>query len=285
MNLNDIRIFNNVMKQGSFAAVAKKHDIDPSSVSRTIANLEKELGFRLFQRTTRKLAPTEAGKLYFDLIQNTVSEFEIAQEKAHDLISEPMGRLKVAASTSFGEKILAPFITKLRKKYPELTIELLLDDRKVDMIDNQIDLAIRFGNRPEGDFISSRLIKRDFLLTASPSYLEHYGQPNNPEELKNFECLIFSTPGYGNQWKYRKNNQEINSVPVSGKLITSHGMTMTACALNGMGISLLPDWLCADEIRSKKLIRILPEYDFAPSEFDTAIWLTYPNRSYRKSVV
>ena len=138
MDLNNIRILSDVMKQGSFASVAKSHNIDPSSVSRTITNLEKELGFRLFQRTTRKLAPTEAGKLYFDLIKNTVIELEIAQEKAHDLINEPMGKLKVAACTSFGEKILAPFIVKLRKKYPELAIELLLDDRKIDLIDNQI---------------------------------------------------------------------------------------------------------------------------------------------------
>ena len=168
MNLYNIRLFVDVMQSGNFASAARLHNIDPSSVSRSISNLESDLGFRLFQRSTRKIVPTEAGSVYYDKVEKLVDAFDQAGEQAMDLISKPMGVLRITACTSFGQRLLAPILPKLMSRYPELTIDLVLSDNQVNLIDEKIDLAIRFGEKPEGDFVATELTKRNFNVCASP---------------------------------------------------------------------------------------------------------------------
>lgn len=280
MELENIRIFTDVMKYGSFAAAARQRNVDPSSVSRSISGLEAELGFRLFQRSTRKLAPTEAGKLYFSRVENLVSEFDQAGEQAQDLINQPAGNLRVAACTSFGQRILAPLLPKLRARFPDLAIELMLADHQIDIIEDEIDLAIRFGPRPQGDFIASQLTPRRFQVCASPSYVAEHGHPNSPEELQDLDCLLFPMAGYRRAWHFRKDGGTEFEVPVSGQLLISHGLTMTACAVAGLGPAILPDWLCNKELEQGSLVDLFPDYECAAVEFDTAAWLLYPSREY-----
>ena len=281
MDFDSVRVFVDVMKQGSFAAVARHRDLDPSSISRSISGLEAKLGFRLFQRTTRKLAATEAGVAYYDRVQRLIGEFDRAGEAALDLASLPTGVLRVTACTSFGQRILAPLLPKFRSLYPDLIIDLVLVDHQVDIIEEQIDVAIRYGNRPEGEFIASQLIPRHFHVCASPSYIEKYGRPSHPSELENLDCLLFSMPGYRSAWKFRKPTEETFTVPVSGHLLVSHGITMTTCAVAGLGPSLLPDWLCRDEIAGETLVDLFPDYECTATEFNTAAWLVYPSRAYK----
>jgi len=285
MDFDSVRIFVDVMKHGSFAAVSRQRDRDPSSISRSIAGLESELGFRLFQRTTRKLAPTEAGNEYFARVQNLIGEFDRAGEAALDLVSLPTGTLRVTACTSFGQRVLAPILPKLRSQYPNLTIDLVLMDHHVDIVEEQIDVAIRFGSRPEGDFIASQLVPRRFHVCASPEYTEKYGQPAHPTDLENLDCLLFSMPGYRSAWKFRTSSIETFKVPVAGHLLVSHGVTMTACAVAGLGPALLPDWVCQDEIIDGLLIDLFPDYECTATDFDTAAWLVYPSRTYLPSKV
>ena len=280
MDIDSVRVFVDVMKQGSFAAVARQRDMDPSSISRSISNLEHELGFRLFQRTTRKLAPTEAGTEYFDRIEGLIGEFDLAGEAALDLVSSPTGTLRVTACTSFGQRVLAPVLPELRARYPDLTIDLNLVDHAVDIVEDKIDLAVRFGKRPEGDFIVSRLVPRHFRVCASPAYIDQHGRPDSPQALANRDCLLFSFPGYRSAWKFRRQGEEVLSVPVTGHVLISHGVTMTKCAVAGLGPALLPDWLCADEIKSGELVDLFPDYECTATEFDTSAWLVYPSRSY-----
>ncbi len=280
MDMDSARVFVNVMKQGSFAAVARQRGMDPSSISRSISNLEGELGFRLFQRTTRKLAPTEAGAEYFDRIERLIGEFDLAGEAALDLVSSPTGTLRVTACTSFGQRVLAPILPELRVRYPDLTIDLQLADHTVDIVEDKIDLAVRFGQKPEGDFIVSRLVPRHFRVCASPAYVERHGRPANPRELEHRDCLLFSFPGYNSAWKFRRSGEDDFEVPVTGHVLISHGVTMTRCAVTGLGPALLPDWLCAEEIKAGELIDLFPDHACTATEFDTSAWLVYPSRSY-----
>ena len=280
MDVDSVRIFIDVMRQGSFAAVARQRDMDPSSISRSIAGLESELGFRLFQRTTRKLAPTEAGHEYFERVQPLVGEFDRAGEAALDLVSLPTGILRVTACTSFGQRVLAPILPKLRSRYPNLTIDLVLADHHVDIVEEQIDIAVRFGDPPKGDFVASKLVPRRFHVCASPGYIDKYGKPSTPSDLEVLDCLLFSMPGYRSAWKFRDASGHMTVVPVSGHLLVSHGVTMTACAVAGLGPSLLPDWLCRDEISDGSLVDLFPTYECTATEFETAAWLIYPNYSY-----
>lgn len=285
MDIDLIRIFLDVMKYGSFAEVARQRNIDPSSISRSIASLESRLKFRLFQRSTRKLAPTEAGNEYFVRIQHLIGEFDRAGEAALDLVSLPMGTLRVTACTSFGQRVLAPMLPKLRSQYPNLTIDLVLSDQHVDLVKEEIDVAIRFGSKPKGDFTSRKLVPRRFHVCASPAYNKKYGQPSHPADLEYLDCLRFSMPGYSSSWKFRDSSNNLVSVPVSGHLLISHGMTMTACAVSGLGPALLPDWLCLDEINDGRLVDLFPNYECTATEFDTAAWVIYTSHDYLPSKV
>ena len=280
MEIDSVRVFVDVMKNGSFAAVARQRQVDPSSISRSISNLEAQLGFRLFQRTTRKLAPTEAADEYFARVEGLIDEFDLASEAALDLASLPTGTLRVTACTSFGQRVLAPILPELRSRYPDLTIDLHLVDHEVDVVEDKIDLAIRFGKKPEGNFIVSRLVPRHFRVCASPGYIEQYGRPAGPRDLEGRDCLLFSIPAYRSAWKFRRKGEPAFSVPVSGHVLVSHGVTMTRCAVSGLGPALLPDWLCAQEIADGELVDLFPEYECAATEFRTSAWLVCPGRSY-----
>ena len=280
MEIESVRVFVDVMKHGSFAAVARQRQVDPSSISRSISSLEAELGFRLFQRTTRKLSPTEAADEYFTRVEGLIGEFDLASEAALDLVSMPTGTIRVTACTSFGQRVLAPILPELRSRYPDLTVDLQLVDHAVDIVEEKIDLAVRFGNRPEGNFIVSRLVPRHFRICASPSYIEREGKPENPRALEDRDCLLFSFPGYRSAWKFRRDGESDFTVPVSGHLLVSHGVTMTKCAVAGLGPALLPDWLCAREIAAGELIDLFPGYECTATDFGTSAWLVYPSRSY-----
>tara|TARA_R110002096_G_scaffold6206_8_gene28588 strand:- start:164 stop:1066 length:903 start_codon:yes stop_codon:yes gene_type:complete len=280
MEIDSVRVFVDVMKQGSFAAVARQRQADPSSISRSIASLEAELGFRLFQRTTRRLSPTEAADEYFTRVEGLISEFDLASEAALDLVSLPTGTLRVTACTSFGQRVLAPILPELRSRYPDLTIDLQLVDHAIDIVEEKIDLAVRFGNKPEGNFIVSRLVPRHFRVCASPAYIEQHGRPEGPRELDGRDCLLFSFPGYRSAWKFRRTGEAEFSVSVAGHLLLSHGVTMTKCTVAGLGPALLPDWLCSREIAAEELIDLFPDYECTATDFDTSAWLVYPSRSY-----
>lgn len=280
MDLFALRVFINSVKLGSFAEVARQMGVDPSTVSRSISSLEAELGFRLLQRTTRKLAPTEAGSVYFERIHDLIDDFEIAGQQALDLVKQPQGNLRVAACTSFGPRVLAPLLPKLMELYPDLKIELLLADHQIDIIKEEIDLSVRFGPKPAGDFVSTRLNPRRFHICASPGFIQKHGRPARPEDIGDLDCIVFRIPGHANIWRFRHEDGQVTEVAVSGKLVTSHGLTMTAAAVSGIGIAMLPEWLCAQEVDEGSLVDLFPNLDCAYTEFDTAAWLMYPSRQY-----
>ncbi len=280
MNLYNIRLFVDVIQSGNFASAARLHNIDPSSVSRSISNLETDLGFRLFQRSTRRIVPTEAGSVYYEKVEKLVDSFDQAGEQALDMISQPKGVLRITACTSFGQRLLAPILPKLMSRYPELTIDLVLSDNQVNLIDEKIDLAIRFGEKPEGDFVATELTERKFKICASPIYLEKNNLSNDPRCLEQHNCLLFPMYGYHSEWKFRQKGKPAFKVPVKGHLYVTHGMTMTACAVSGLGPSMLPDWLCQEEINTGTLVNLFPDYDCTPTKFNTSAWLIYPSRDY-----
>ena len=170
MDISTLQIFVEVMRQGSFAAVARDRDLDPSSVSRTIAALEKELGVRLFQRTTRRLSPTEAGTVYFERIEPLVEEMQQAIDIALDTAGQPKGTLRVTASVSFGQKCIVPLLPDFGFRYPELAIDLFLTDAVVDLFAERIDLAIRLGLLTDSTLVAQPLMRTRYRVCASPQY-------------------------------------------------------------------------------------------------------------------
>ncbi len=280
MELSALKTALLVRDAGSFAAVARLLDLDASSVSRVIAQLEQDVGFRLFQRSTRSLAVTGEGELYLNRIAPLVEEMDAASDEARAIAVSPRGTLRMTASISFVEECLMPILPKFRDKFPDINIELLASDANLDLRADSIDLAVRFGSMPEGDWIVSKLMATSYRVVASPDYLERHGDLSNPEELSRRECICFALPGFRTYWQFRADDQEAFSVPVRGGTVISNALSIRSAARLGMGIALLPIMLVERDLQRGALVNLFPDYACAAASFETAAWLIYPSRSY-----
>lgn len=280
MDVSSLKLFVEVMRQRSFTEVAKTERMAPSSVSRAIASLEAELGCRLFQRSTRKLEPTEAGMRYFERIAPLLDELKEAGEMVADSGTEPRGTLRVSAPTVFGQMFLVPVADELHKKYTELSIELLLNDAYVDLVGERIDVALRLGTLSDSSYIARRVRKIRFYICASPAYLKRHGTPVTPQEVARHECLLFPRGEYNLNWLFRDDVGNIEEVPIHGRCLITNSEAIRQCTLSGMGLALLPDWLVETDIESAALQTLFNDYDVSATDFDSAIWVLQPSREY-----
>jgi DNA-binding transcriptional LysR family regulator len=280
MDISVLQMFVEVMRQGSFAAVARDRNLDPSSVSRAIAGLEEELGVRLFQRTTRQLSPTEAGMSYFGRIEPLVEEMQQAIDATVDLSGQLKGTLRVTASVSFGLKCLVPLLPEFGKMYPDLTVDLLLSDAVVDIFAERIDLAVRLGLLADSSLIAQQLMQTHYYVCASLQYLKQYGYPKKPNDIEQHNCLLFPLSGFRSRWIFRDKKGKESEVPVRGRTIVSNAIALQQCAIAGMGLTLLPNWLVDEDLRMGTLVNVFPNYNVTATNFNTAAWLIYPSRAY-----
>lgn len=280
MDISVLQLFVEVMRQGSFAAVARDRNIDPSSVSRAIAGLEEELGIRLLQRTTRHLSPTEAGIAYFERIEPLVEEMQQAINIVTDVSGQPRGTLRITTSAAFGLKCIVPLLPRFSTAYPDLTIDLLLTDAVVDLFAERIDVAIRLGPLADSTLIAQQLMRTRYAVCASPQYLQQSGQPQQPSEVEDHNCLLFPLAGFRSRWIFRDKQGELSKTPVRGRTIISSAIALQQCAVAGMGLALLPHWLIDDDLQAGTLVNVFPDYDVTATDFSTAAWLVYPSRAY-----
>ena len=278
MNLTALDIFVDVMRKGSLSAVARDRDTTPSSISRTIASLESELGARLFQRTTRRVEPTEAATLLLARVEPHLDGLRRAQEAVADSTGVARGRLRVTASTSFGVTCIGPLLSEFAQLHPALAIELHLTDAVVDLIGERFDLAIRHGPLPDSNLIAQPLIATRYFACASEGLLQRLGRPAAPEELARFPCLAFPLPGFATTWRFRDARDQVTDVAIAGNITVNSGIVLRQCALDGAGVVLLSDWLIGDDLKAGRLIDLFPHYVASPSNFQTAISAVYPSR-------
>lgn len=280
MDISVLQLFVEVMRHGSFAAVARSRNLDPSSVSRAIAGLEAELGIRLFQRTTRQLSPTEAGTAYFERIEPLVEEMQQAIDVAADVSGQPKGKLRVTASVSFGLKCIVPLLPKLDLLYPDLTVDLLLTDAIVDLFAERIDVAVRLGLLADSTLIAQQLMRTYYSVCASPDYLKRSRRLEKPIDAEQHNCLLFPLAGLRSRWIFKDRNGELSEIYVNGRTLISSPIALGQCAIAGMGLALLPNWLIDEDLRAGTLIDVFPDYDVTATNFSTAAWLVYPSRAY-----
>lgn len=275
-----MELFIDVVRHGSFAAAAREHSLDPSSVSRAISGLEDELRLRLFQRTTRKLSPTEAGMDYFARVEPLVQELQAVHEFTADATGTPRGTLRVSASFSFGHRRIVPHLASFQAKYPDLTVELHLSDAIVDLVADRFDLAIRLGRPTDSSLIAQRLMKTKYYVCASREYLKHAPPIREPKDLSRHNCLLFPLPGFRSNWRFRRISGKETVVPIGGKTVISSASALEECAKRGMGVALLAGWLVEDELKKGSLIDLFPRHQVTATDFETSAWLVYPSRAY-----
>lgn len=280
MDIDSIQLVIDVVRQASFAGAARQRDVDPSSVSRMIAAVEEELGFRIFQRTTRSMSLTEAGERYVRRAELALQELDAAAEEATALGTVPRGRLRLTASVAFGNRCLVPLLPKFRTEFPELQLELILTDSNLDLVSDGIDLAIRLGPGVSGDLVGAKLFDTRYRVCASPAYLRGISRPKRPADLSGMPCLLFTFPGFRSRWLFRNRRGDISEVAVHGDLLLSNALGLRDCARAGLGPALLPDWLIDEDLAGKRLVDLFPDWQVTATTFDTAAYMLYPNRAF-----
>jgi DNA-binding transcriptional LysR family regulator len=280
MELESLKLFADVARRGSFAAVAKERDLDPSSVSRIVAQLEADLGIRLFQRTTRRMTLTEAGDLYLSRIEPLIDELQRAKDQAQNISAGPSGTIRLTASVTFGIRRIVPLLGLFQQRYPALKIEGLFTDQNVDLIGERIDLAVRLGPTVEGDLVATKLAETRYRVVASPAYLAAAPPLRQPEDLGKHRCLLLNLRAFRTRWIFRDSLGTLLEVPVEGDVVLSAAIALYDAALAGLGPTLLPDWLVDADIRAGRLVNPFPSHAVTATTFDTAAWLIYPSRSY-----
>jgi DNA-binding transcriptional LysR family regulator len=279
MDIKSLKLLVDVANLGSFAAVARKLDLDPSSVSRTIAALEEQMGLRLLQRTTRRLTLTEAGEIFLSRITPLMKEFDHALDEAHNVSLGPRGTLRITASVAFGQVCILPHMKEFNSLYPQIKLELLLTDTVVDLIAAGIDLACRLAPKFDS-FAGTRLFDTHYHVCVSPTYFASMPNVSRPEDLQRHRCLVFMLADYRSQWTFKDADGNLTRVPIQYDVSISSALALREAALHGMGPVLLADWLVDEDIAQGRLIPLLTDYTVTAEDFDTAAWLLYPSRNF-----
>ncbi|WP_255571246.1 LysR family transcriptional regulator [Ensifer sp. ENS12] len=256
--MDELSAFIAVADTGSFVEAAKRLGRDATIVSRRVSQLERNLGVQLFSRTTRRVALTEVGTLYYGRVRAALEELESAALEASDFASSPRGLLRVSLPVTFGRQRVAPLLPSFLKRHPSIRIDARFADRHVDVVAEGYDVAIRVGTSVrDSSLLSRKIASFRNLLLASPQYLEAAGTPERPEDLVDHVCLGFTSNPHWPDWALR-NDRNRKSVRPAGPLISDSSEALLIAAIDGLGIILTPDWLAGPAIAERRLVEVLP---------------------------
>ncbi len=257
IDLNRIAVFVRVVESGSFTAAAKLLELPVSSVSRSVANLEEELGVRLLHRTTRKLALTDAGHEFFQRMQVVVAETDAATRAVTGDAQVPRGVVRLTAPPNLDG--LAQACAKIARRYPQVQLEVRLTNRVIDLVEEGIDLAVRGGTLEDSTLVARKVGDSNLFLFATPAYLEKGGKPRAVRDLIGHPCLRYGGKEGKLPWRF-KGPQGYESVAVSGPFTCDDMLTLREVTLAGIGIGLLPSNVAGAAVKAGKLVRVLPSY-------------------------
>ena len=254
--LEAMNAFVNVVALGSYAEAGRALGLTRSAVSKAVMELEQLLGARLLDRTTRRVSATEAGLAYYESCVDIIARVEETEMRVSRLHDEPKGVLKVNAPVSFGVLHLGPLVAEFMAAYPDLKIELTLNDRFIDPIEEGVDVTIRIGVLAASSLIARRLAPARRVLVAAPEYLERYGEPKQPEDLEKHRCLNYGHTTSLQRW-HLTSDGEVRSLAINSVLCSNNGDVLRAAALAGQGITKLPTFLVGPDIKAGRLQVVL----------------------------
>ncbi|WP_055002957.1 LysR family transcriptional regulator [Pseudomonas coronafaciens] len=261
-----MRVYVKVVEAGSLTAAAQACSISTTMVGNHLRALEQRLGVSLLQRTTRRQRLTEFGTAYYERCLEVLGLVAESEQLAEQAQSDPSGTLRITAPLTFGSEVLAPALAEFSRHFPQVRLDLVLTNQRLDMIDNGFDVAVRLGNIPEASPLIARPMQ-DYTLTicAAPAYLARHGAPTHPEDLRAHNCLPFAYPAgdewrtAGTQWRMTGPEGEV-LVEVDGSLIANTSAGLYQAARAGMGIVMLPDALVQRDLQEGRLVALLPDY-------------------------
>jgi DNA-binding transcriptional LysR family regulator len=273
--ISDLAFFVELVKRGSLSALAREIGVTPPAVSTRLAQMEKRLGVRLLNRTTRRLSATQEGELYLSHGSRLLTELEELDQMVSNSRAVPKGLLRVNATFGFGRRHIAPAISVFAQRFPEVGIQLALTDRAMNLMDQAFDVGIAFGSPPDSRMVARRIAPNRRFLCAAPGYLATAGMPVTPRDLQKHRCIVLreSDAAYGTWHLYRGRKQE--TVKVRGALSSNDGETALIWALHGHGILMRSEWDVRPHLDSGTLQRVLPDWSLP----DADVFAVYPERA------
>lgn len=270
-DLNDLVFFAKVVEHKGFSAAGLQLGIPKSRLSRRIATLEERLGVRLLQRSSRRLTVTPIGQLFYERCQAVIAMGESARDVIQQAVSQPQGVLRISCPMTLAQFWMTPLLSKFMKAFPKVRLQLMVTNRRIDPVEEQVDVVVRVRRPPfeDSSLVVRRLGHTTDLLVASPSLLAAYSPPVSPRDLATWPTLSVPSEGERHVWALDKGNatEEIVHEP---RLATADMFALKRAALEGVGVSLLPEIICRDELNSGALQIVLPEWSCAVSEIQAA---------------
>jgi DNA-binding transcriptional LysR family regulator len=267
-----LQAFTQVVTAGGFAAAARQMQQSRSTVNKLVIALENDLGVQLLQRSTRTVSPTEAGLAFYERCTEILASLEEAEQAVSHLQTQPRGRLRINAPMTFGTMYLTPALADFLRDYPQVQMELILNDRLIDPIEEGFDLTVRIAMpQPTASLRVQPLTPMPRLLCAAPSYLQAKGEPQYPQELHQHSCLHYGQMTIAQCWRLT-GSEGLHIVTVQGALCSNNGEALREAAIKGLGITLLPEFMVDRALKQGDLVRVLPNY--APEPL--AMEILYP---------
>jgi len=267
--LQAMTTFVRVVENGSFSGAAKQLNVGQPAVSKTIAQLEDRLQVRLLLRSTHGLTPTEAGQRFYERARRAIEEANEAELEARGAGASLSGRLRVSAATTFARLHVVPHLPAFLKANPDLEIDVILDDRVIDLVAEGVDMALRMGELPDSAAVARKLASSRRSVIATPAYLERFGIPQSPAELGSHQALIYSQASSG--WTFKRGSAE-TSVSVHGRVRVSAAEGLRAAVLADMGLTIASDWMFSPELESGAVRRVLEAWALPTID----LWAVFP---------
>lgn len=267
------RMFLAVIETGGFTGAAEKLGTRSGQASKLISRLETQLGVRLLNRTTRSVAPTEAGRAYYDRLKPLIDELDTLDLDIRNISQSPRGRLRLTAPLTFGTLELAPALNAFARLYPDIELDVTFSDRVVNVVDEGFDLAVRVGRPGDSSLIIRRLCAVRIVVVGAPSYLEKHDAPAVPADLAKHACIIDTNFREPNRWPFRGDTGKVEMASVDGRIRYSNAEACVQAAELGLGLACVPAFVAGDALRSRRLIRLLPSFE--PDAYD--VHVLYPH--------
>jgi len=282
MDTINLRIFSRVARLRSFSAAARELSISQSQASRAVAELEAELGALLLARTTRAVIPTEAGLDYLTRVEAILDQLEDAGHSVRQ--DELRGTLRVGMPTSAGVREIIARLPRFTERHPKLHLQIVLDDRRQDLVRDAVDVAIRIGTLPDSNATARLLTSYSRLVVASPGYLERFGMPENPQDLAAHRIVFGPAAGTDTAWAFTRDGQE-ETVDVTPTISFSDNEGAVAGAAAGLGVTSIGWWTCRREIEEGALIKLLPDWEMASTRVHAYFPLGRATRSAARAFI
>jgi DNA-binding transcriptional LysR family regulator len=273
--LQPMRMFVCVVQSGSMSSAGRHLGLSPASVSRQITALEDSLRCRLVNRTSRRITLTEAGELYYAKVEQILHEIEEANESVTQMQAVPRGTLRVHSRMLVGHLHIVPILPVFLAQHPEIKVDLLLSNRVVGLVEENIDVDIRIGKLVDSSLAARKLASAERVLCAAPVYLRARPAPERPSDLLRHNCLTYRINLGRAVWRFSDGAGKLEEVQVAGNFQTDNGLALLAATLGGLGIALMPDWSVRNELASGQLRRLLPQYSVSHMEFDNGVYAVF----------